>query len=62
MLCDLCCEHMHRTISMLEGKTVHMLAYGCEGGNCDNSLRERLDKFHYSLIQNARDKINEDLK
>lgn len=58
MLCDTCCKHMHREISSLEGKTVNALAYGCENNGCDYELRERLDAYHDTIIQNRRDKVN----
>lgn len=58
MLCDQCCIHMHKTLSMLEGKTVNLLAYGCDGGDCDRSLRDRLDEYWSSLIQKKQEERN----
>lgn len=55
MLCDSCCRHMHRTISKLEGKIVNMMAYGCDGGNCDRELRKRLDDYHSEIIRKKRE-------
>jgi hypothetical protein len=55
MLCDQCCAHMHREISMLEGKTVNLMAYGCDGGKCDYRLRERLDEYAHKQIQKWRE-------
>lgn len=49
---------MHREISALEGKTINMMAYGCDGGKCDFELRERLDFFHIQLILKSREKSN----
>lgn len=58
MLCDLCCNHIHRSISILEGKTVNMLYYGCDGGECDYSLRLRLDEYTNNQIQKWREERN----
>lgn len=55
MLCDSCCAHMHRKISILEGKTVNMLCYGCDAKNCDSELRARLDEYTKKQIQKWRD-------
>lgn len=58
MLCDKCCQHMHREISSLEGKTTNLLAYGCDGNGCDYELRQRLDAYHAAIIQKRRDAVN----
>lgn len=60
MLCDQCCKHMHRNISMLEGKTVNLLAYGCDRGNCDRELRERFDKYYGDWVQKRREERNKE--
>jgi hypothetical protein len=49
-ICKQCQDNMHRCISILEGKTVNLLAYGCDGGDCDYSLRQRLDEYTNSQI------------
>ena len=58
MICDPCCAHIHRTISMLEGKTVNCLCYGCAGGKCDTKLRERFDGFYHQWITKKREELN----
>lgn len=58
MLCDQCCSHMHRTISMLQGNTVNCMAYGCSGGKCDRELRVCLDQFYHDWVQKKRDERN----
>ncbi len=55
MLCDKCCDHMHRLISLLQGKTVNCLSYGCEWSGCDRELRDRFDDLAGNLIQKRRD-------
>jgi hypothetical protein len=50
---------MHRTISMLEGKSVNCLCFHCEEGDCDSELRKRLDDYHNEILRkkrNERDK------
>lgn len=61
MLCDQCCAHMHREISVLEGKTVNLLAYGCESENCDYSLRQRFDEYVNQQVQKWNEKRNKAL-
>lgn len=61
MLCEQCCKHMHREISVLEGKAVNLLAYGCDGGGCDYSLRQRLDEYTHKQVQKWREERNKAL-
>lgn len=58
MICDQCRSHMHRDISILQGKTVNMLAYGCDGGECDYSLRKRLEEYTNEQVQKYREERN----
>lgn len=59
ILCDQCCKDVHRTISMLEGKCVNLMAYGCDGGECDRELRSRLDKWYENAVQKKREERNQ---
>jgi hypothetical protein len=36
---------MHRDVYTLEGKPTNLLAYVCDGGDCDTELRDRLQKY-----------------
>ncbi|MFI0477799.1 MAG: hypothetical protein ACH349_01550 [Candidatus Rhabdochlamydia sp.] len=58
MLCDKCCSHVHKLLSLLEGKCVNLLAYGCDGGDCDQELRKRFDEYYGKWVQKKRDERN----
>jgi len=49
---------MHREISILEGRTVNMLAYGCDSENCDRELRQRLEEYTGNQIEKWRSERN----